>query len=48
MICDPQTAAVQDAIMLVLRYLETRPESRPLPAAIVVSQALGEAWPCRP
>jgi hypothetical protein len=48
MICDPQTAAAQDAIMLVLRYLETRPESRPLPAAIVVSQALGEAWPCRP
>ena len=48
MICDPQTASAQDAITLVLKYLEARPETRPLSAAVVVSQALGDAWPCKP
>ncbi|MCJ2140269.1 Rap1a/Tai family immunity protein [Methylobacterium sp. E-066] len=46
MICDPQTASAQDAITLVLQYLEASPETRPLPAAVVVTQALGKAWPC--
>lgn len=48
MICDPQAASAQEAIAKVLRFIEARTEMRSLPAAVVVSQALGEAWPCKP
>lgn len=48
MICDPATATGDEAIAIVVRFLDARPETRRLPAAVVVFQALGEAWPCKP
>lgn len=48
MICDPQTVSAQEAITLVLRYLGARSEIWPLPAAVVITRALGEEWPCKP
>lgn len=47
MICDPPTATGDEAIDIVVRFLEAQPEMRPLPAAVVVFQALGAAWPCK-
>ena len=45
-ICDPPTATGEEALNIVLRFVEERPASRLLPGAVTVFQALGRAWPC--
>lgn len=45
-ICDPPTATGDEALNIVMRFVEARPESRPLPAAVTVYEASGVAWRC--
>lgn len=47
-ICDPRTATGDEAIDIVVRFLEVRPVTRLLLAAVVVFQSFGAAWPCKP
>ena len=44
--CEPPGTTADAAIGVVVRYIETRPESRPLAAVAVVYEALSAEWPC--
>ena len=44
--CEPPRTTADAAIDVVVRYIETRPESRPLAVAAVVYEALSAEWPC--
>jgi hypothetical protein len=45
--CSPSDVTLGQALDVVKRYLETRPEQRHLSADFLASQAMRAAWPCR-
>lgn len=44
--CEPPGTTYDTAIMVVTRFVELKPESRPDSAAVTVYEALSAAWPC--
>ena len=46
--CVPEGASAREAIDVVMRFIEARPEMRPLAAAGTVYAALADKWPCSP
>lgn len=44
--CEPPGTSMDAAIDVVMHFIETRPESRPLSAAATIYEAFSAAWPC--
>lgn len=45
--CSPSDVTLGQALDVVRRYLESRPEQRHLSADFLASQAMRAVWPCR-
>ena len=44
--CKPEGLKVEQAVRVVIRFLETHPEQLHFGAAVLITQALQEAFPC--
>lgn len=45
-ICEPERSTADEAIGIVVRYVDAHPELRAAPIATTTYQALAAAWPC--
>lgn len=43
----PEQVTIEEALKVVVKYGETHPREGPLPFAVLVLDALHEAWPCK-